>query len=193
MISSLSGEVLSIGKDHLVLGIMGIGFHVLIPASVRSHISIGDQVHLFTHLVVREDSLTLFGFDQDDVRDFFLELLGVNGVGPKIALAILSILSLDTIKLAVLQEQADVFARVPGVGRKTAQKILIQLQDKEKDLPSHGIVSPLMELDTQILSALTSLGYSVVESQSAIQSIPRDTEPTLDARLRAALGYFVHA
>jgi Holliday junction DNA helicase RuvA len=145
---------------------------------------------LHTYLVVRQDALTLFGFESREEREFFMLLLEVNGIGPRLALSVLSVLSPDAIRRAVFHEQAEVFSRVPGVGKKTAQKILLQLQDR---LPADSglmVGSTLTDLDTEILAALTSLGYSVVEAQAALQSIPRDTPQDLEVRLRQALQYF---
>jgi Holliday junction DNA helicase RuvA len=116
--------------------------------------------------------------------------LGVNGIGPRIALAILSVMSVDSIRRAVINEQSDLFARVPGVGKKTAQKILLHLQDKIKDVSGLAQISRYSEIDTELVAALTSLGYSIVESQTAIQSLPKDTSEDLPTRLRLALQYF---
>ncbi len=148
------------------------------------------QSHSNTYLAVKEDSLTLFGFDLTETRDLFLMLLSVNGVGPRIALNILSSISVDALRRAVVNEQPEVFARVSGVGKKTAQKILIQLQDKITETSGLERISRLSDVDTDLIAALTTLGYSIVESQSAVQSIPRDTPPDLETRMRIALQYF---
>ena len=187
MIASLEGTVLAAGEDHLVVGVGGVGFKVYIPTSLRGS-RIGDPVRLQTHLVVREDLLALFGFETQQDRDFFLLLLGVNGVGPRIGLAILSALSVDAIRRAVLSEQAEIFARVPGVGKKTAQKILLHLQGKVSG--EVGEMIPVLDVDGEVVDALTGLGYSVVEAQAALQSIPRDAAKDLETRLRFALQYF---
>jgi Holliday junction DNA helicase RuvA len=117
-------------------------------------------------------------------------LLGVNGIGPRTALAILSVLSTDAIRRAVVSEQSDVFSRVPGVGKKTAQKILLHLQGRISAEAIAGFTSAITEIETEVLAALTNLGYSVVEAQTAIQAIPRDTPQDIEARLRLALQYF---
>ncbi|MGB9896804.1 Holliday junction branch migration protein RuvA, partial [Thermanaerothrix sp.] len=116
-------------------------------------------------------------------------LLGVNGVGPRLALAILSALSVGLIQQAVHGEQPDLLARVPGVGRKTAQKIILYLQDKIGREESFTGLAAFSEVDHQVLEALTHLGYSVVEAQAALQSIPRDAPADVEERLRLALQH----
>lgn len=190
MIASLSGRVLEKLPDSIVLEVGGVGLQVYVPAPTRDRLRGGESLFLHTHLVVREDSLTLFGFEARELLEFFSLLLTVNGVGPRLALAVLSTLSPDAIRRAVFHEQADVFSRVPGVGRKTAQKILLQLQDR---LPADITLEPFAQIsdtDTEVLGALTALGYSVVEAQAALQSIPRDNEGDVEERLRLALQYF---
>ncbi len=192
MISVIRGEVVHTEADNLIVMVGGVGLRVFTTRSVCDTAQIGSTVYLHTHLVVREDALTLYGFDSIEGRDFFELLLGVNGVGPRIALAILSTLSLDAIRRAIVNEQSDVFARVSGVGKKTAQKILLHLQDKIQQVSGFEHISTLSDVDTELISALTSLGYSVVESQSALQAIPRDTPQDLETRIRIALQYFTH-
>jgi Holliday junction DNA helicase RuvA len=190
MISILRGNVISQENDGLIVDVNGIGFHVLVPASQKDHVEPGETIYLYTRLIVREDAWTLCGFDTKEGRDIFDLLLTVNGVGPRLAMSILSTLSLDTIRRAVFNDQAELFNRVPGIGKKTAQKIVLQLQDK---LPSAGGLEPLAQIsdvDTEVLAALTTLGYSLVEAQAALQYIPRDTPQDIETRLRIALQYF---
>jgi Holliday junction DNA helicase RuvA len=189
VIATLQGEIIHAGEDFLIIRVGGIGLRVFVPAALRGPTKVGEQIFLFTHLVVREDSLTLYGFETEQEQQFFNLLLGVNGIGPRTALAILSTMPVDTIRRAVLMEQADLFARVPGIGKKTAQKILLSLQGKVNgSLETLGL--PVSDVDGEVLDGLTALGYSVVEAQSAIQSIPRDTPKDLETRLRKALQYF---
>ncbi len=189
MIASLSGRVQEIEVDSVVVDIGGVGVQVYVPAPSRDRLRSGESVFLYTHLVVRQDALTLFGFETREEREFFNLLLTVNGVGPKLALATLSVLTPDTIRRAVFHEQAEIFSRVPGVGKKTAQKILLQLQDRIPS-PGGGPMPVFSDVDTEVLGALTGLGYSVIEAQSALQSIPRDTPADVETRLRLALQYF---
>ncbi len=190
MIASLRGKVTQIETDHLVLELGGVGLSVAVPAPLLDQSEIGRQVFLYTSLVVREDSLSLYGFETGETRELFHLLMGVSGVGPRLALAILSTLSPDAIRRAVFHEQPEIFSRVPGVGKKTAQKIHFHLQDRMPSVEGLDPVGRMTDVDTEVLEALTTLGYSVVEAQAALQAIPRDTPQEVETRLRLALQYF---
>jgi Holliday junction DNA helicase RuvA len=190
VIASLCGRILEIDSNSLIIEVGGVGIEVFVPAPLKDMHQSGDRIFLNTNLIVREDSLTLYGFESKDEKELFTLLLGVNGVGPRLALAILSMLSVDEIRNAILMSQADTLFQVPGIGKKTAQKIILQLQDQ---IPSDYIVEPLSvtaEVDAEVLAALTALGYSIVEAQTALQSIPRDAPEDLESRLKIALQYF---
>jgi Holliday junction DNA helicase RuvA len=189
MIASINGQISTVEAGSLVIRTGGVGLRVFVPAALRSQVKVGEPIDLHTHLVVREDLLALYGFETAEECEFFVLLLGVNGVGPRIALAIISVLSTDVIRRAVLSEQSDIFSRVPGVGKKTAQKILIYLQGRIKGELFPGVPSAAGEVESEVLAALTSLGYSVVEAQTAIQAIPRDAPGDVENRLRLALQY----
>jgi Holliday junction DNA helicase RuvA len=190
MIASLKGTIEHRGAESLVVQIGGVGIRVFVPASLLDTSSPGDAVELQTYLVVREDSLTLFGFRTREEREYFTMLLGVSGIGPRLALATLSTLNPDAIRRAVFHEQAEVFNRVPGIGLKTAQKILLHLQDKVGAAGDLAPITAMTDLDTEVLEALVSLGYSVVEAQAALQAIPKDAPEDVETRLRLALQYF---
>ncbi len=190
MITSLRGSVLSIEKDGITVGVGGVGIYVHVPGPLKDQSRTGETIFLHTRLIVREDSLTLFGFETREECEFFDLLVGVNGVGPRMAISILSVLNPEAIRQAVFNEQVDMFSRVPGVGKKTAQKILLHLQDRISYVEGLVAVAAMSEVDTEVLSALTALGYSVVEAQAAIQSIPRDASQEVEERLRLALQYF---
>jgi Holliday junction DNA helicase RuvA len=190
MIANVQGRVVEIEKDHIVIEIGGVGIQVFIPQQVRNRLHTGESIFLFTVLVVREDSLTLYGFETKESREYFNLLLSVNGIGPRSALSILATLEPEAIRRAVIHEQAEIFARVPGIGRKTAQKILLHLQDRIKAAPGMEPVAVMSETDTEVLAALTTLGYSVVEAQTALQNIPVDTPQEVETRLRLALQFF---
>jgi Holliday junction DNA helicase RuvA len=190
MIASLSGSIGSIGSDSIVLEVGGVGIKVFVPIPLRDKLRIAETTYLFTHLIVRQDALALYGFETSEGREFFELLISVDGIGPKLALSILSVMNPEAIRRAVFNEQAEVFTRVPGVGKKTSQKILLYLQDRVKTVEGLEPIATLTDVDTEVLSALTSLGYSVVEAQAALQSIPRDTPAEVEIRLRAALQYF---
>lgn len=190
MIAAIRGEVIGKGEDHLVVETGGVGFKIFTTHEISAGAAIGDPVILFTYLVVREDALSLFGFETEEARELFVLLLGVNGVGPRLALAILTSMSPDAIRRSVRSEQADLFTRVPGVGKKTAQQILIHLQGKITGGTDMEHEPGTIEIDAQVLDALTGLGYSIVEAQAAIQSIPRESSSDVESRLRHALQYF---
>jgi holliday junction DNA helicase RuvA len=190
MIASLSGTIGYIGSDSLILEVGGVGIKVYIPVSLRDRLHAGDTTFLFTHLVVRQDVLALYGFDTNESREYFELLLSVDGIGPKSALSILSVMNPDSIRRAVFNEQAEIFTRVPGVGKKTAQKILLYLQDKIKPADGFAPIAAMTDVDSEVLAALTALGYSVVEAQAALQYIPRDAPGDVETRLLLALQYF---
>ncbi len=186
MISSLEGNVTYIGEDHLVVAISGVGFKVFTPLELRKNAELFKSIALHTFLVVREDALTLFGFNDVEERDMFVQLIGISGVGPKTALNIVSTLSLEMISRAVGQEQPAIFNNVVGVGKKTAQNIVFALQGKIGK-NSYGVISPIKDIDADVISALTGLGYSIIEAQSAIQLIPKEAPADLESRIRIAL------
>jgi Holliday junction DNA helicase RuvA len=190
MIATLRGEISQIEDNALVVEVGGVGLRVFVPAPVRGRAKVGETIFLFTHLVVREDALTLYGFESQADRELFNMLLGVDKVGPKVALSVLSTLTLDAVQHAVFAEEADILSRVPGVGKKTAQKIALHLKDKLKPMDALARVAAMSDVDSEVLAALTSLGYSVVEAQAAIQSLPKDAPQDTGERLRLALGYF---
>ncbi len=190
MIATLRGEITQIEDNALVLEVGGVGLRVFVPTPLRGRMKVGEAAFLFTHLVVREDALTLYGFESQADRDLFNLLLGVDGVGPKVALSVLSTLTLDAIQRAVFAEEGEILSRVPGVGKKTAQKIALHLKDKLKPADALAKVAAMADYDSEVLAALTALGYSVVEAQSAIQSLPKDAPKDVEERLRLALQYF---
>jgi Holliday junction DNA helicase RuvA len=189
MIASIEGNVTQVLEDSVVINVSGIGFKVHVPASLCRSVEPHKVLALYTYLVVREDALILFGFESIEERDMFVLLLSASGVGPRTALAILSTLSLDIISNAVIQEKPDIFNRVTGVGKKTAQSIILQLQGKIQKGPI-STTTVMKDIDGDVISALTGLGYSVVEAQAALQMIPKDTPEDLETRLRLALQYF---
>jgi len=190
MIATLHGEVTQIEDNAIILEVGGVGLRVFVPAPLRARLKAGEAAFLYTHLVVREDALTLYGFESQADRDLFNILLGVDGVGPKVALSVLSSMTIDAVQRAVFADEADLLSRVPGVGKKTAQKMALHLKDKLKPTDALARVAAMADYDSEVLAALTALGYSVVEAQAAIQSIPKDAPKDAGERLRLALGYF---
>jgi holliday junction DNA helicase RuvA len=189
MIATLHGTVTYLEAHSLVVEVGGVGLQVYVPDSLLDDLRLGEKVLLYTALIVRQDALTLYGFDTREGKEFFHLLLTVNGVGPRMALGILSSLNPDAIRRAIFHEQPDIFNRVPGVGRKTAQKILLALQDRITAVDGLEKSAAISDVDGEVLAALTTLGYSVVEAQAALQFISRNAPQDVEERLRLALQY----
>jgi len=190
MIASIQGQVIQIGEDSLVVKVGGIGYLVYVTEFLVQSQRRGEAISLFTHLVVREDSLTLFGFrDQEEVT-LFQELIKVNGVGPRLALETLSTHNPDVIKRAVLNKQEEIFAQVSGIGKKTAQKILLTLEDRISFTDAMVISPETAGINAEVQQALVTLGYSVLEAQAALQTLPDDAPLDLETRLTIALRFF---
>ncbi|GAB4484496.1 MAG: Holliday junction branch migration protein RuvA [Anaerolineales bacterium] len=190
MIATLRGEITQIEENALVLEVGGVGLRVFTPKPLLTQFAPGEIVLLHTHLVVRENDLALYGFESASERHLFTTLLGADGVGPKMALSVLSTLNQEALQRAVFSEEPDLLSRVPGVGKKTAQKLLLYLKDRLKPVSGLERIAALSDADGEVLAALTALGYSVIEAQTALQSLPKDAPQEVETRLRLALGYF---
>jgi len=168
----------------------GVGLRVIVTKTVFDSINApGQDVFLHTYLQVREDALTLFGFSSEEERALFEVLLSVSGVGAKTAVSILSTLSVDHLRNAVIRNEPEVLTRVPGIGKKTADRIVFELKNKI-NADGVGAVVAISDIDTDVIGMLTALGYSIVEAQSALQAIPRDTPADIETRVKMALQYF---
>lgn len=191
MIASLRGTVAATGKDWIVVRVGGVGFHVFVPQTVLNGFAELDQeATLYTYLHVRENELALYGCSSEEELALFRLLLGVSGIGPKVALSILSSLPPDRLQAAIVQEDEVTLARVPGIGPKTAKKLVFDLRDKVQTELVRGEVPPVLtEADADLIAALTNLGYSVAEAQEAMRSLPSETL-ALEERVRLALAYF---
>lgn len=190
MIANLIGRVSAVGKTYLIVDVGGVGFKVYTPTGLLGRDQLGQTVELHTHLHVRENELSLYGFGSEDELTLFELLLSVERVGPRVALALLSALSPDALRTAIAQGNEDVLARVPGIGPKTARKISFDLKDKVGAEMGVAAVPALTDADAEVIEALTALGYSVVEAQMALQSLPAKELP-LEEKIRLALAYFV--
>jgi Holliday junction DNA helicase RuvA len=194
MIRLVRGTVLTTAKDQVVVDVGsasgGVGLRVFAPEPTATQAQPGTLITLYTHLHVREDMLALYGFASDDELFMFELLLTVSGIGPKVALATLSTLSPDALRLALSNDEPAIIARVPGVGKRTAQKIVLELRDKVQPV-SGGLVAlaQMSEVDSEVIDALVALGYSVVEAQRAVQKLPKEATSVED-RLRLALSQF---
>jgi Holliday junction DNA helicase RuvA len=191
MIASIQGVTSSKSNDFMVVVVGGMGYQVYAPHSTLEKSLLDEQVFLHTRLIVREDSLTLYGFMTTAERDAFDILLSINGIGPRMALSILSTMSIDNLRNAVASDRPELLTRVPGVGKKTAQKILFELKDKLPiGLDAVPVGGPADDLTTDVIDTLVALGYSIVEAQSAVQSIPLNAPENVEERVRLALQYF---
>ncbi len=175
MISTLTGTIRSLSTDKLIIEVGGVGLSVLINPQTSANVALGSQSTFYTSLVVREDSLTLFGFLTEEVRNLFELVQTVSGVGPKVALSIMGALTPEDLARAISQEDTSAIERVPGIGKKGAQRMILELKGKLSDLSSGGTYKghqpPWRE---QLTSALVSLGFSPKESDSAISSVVND-------------------
>ncbi len=189
MIASIRGIVAVTSQDLVVIDVGGVGVELFATRMALEQCREGDEAYLHTRLIVREDALTLFGFSSVQERELFDTLIKINGVGPKMALAILSTLSLDNLRNAVSSERTELLTRVPGVGKKTAQKIMFELKDKLPvgldAVPAGGFE----DVNSDVMDALVALGFSVVEAQTAIQSLPQDAPEDTEERVRLALQF----
>lgn len=192
MIASVDGVVLATDESSVVVGVGGIGLRVRVPTTVVDKAGpIGSPIHLTTHLHVRENEIALYGFSSETELELFNQLLTVKGVGPRMALAVLSRINPDTLQAAIAAGQVDVLTQVPGVGRRTAQQMIVDLKGK-LDLASVGLApapSGLGFADAEVIEALTSLGYSVAEGQAALRALPSDQPLTTEEKIFLALQY----
>jgi holliday junction DNA helicase RuvA len=188
MIASIEGTITAVFHDAMIVSVNGIGYRIFVPPAAMG--DKGDTTLLHTSLIVREDSLTLFGFATPADRDLFELLLTINGVGPKVALSILSTLSADNLRNAVVADRAEILTRVPGIGKKTAQKILFELKDKLPKGLDAAPISVFDDVNSDVIDTLVALGYSIVEAQTAVQALPTDAPADVEERVRLALQYF---
>lgn len=199
MISSVRGEVLSVGLDHAVLEVGGVGFAVQATPATLATLRRGERAHLHTSLVVREDALTLFGFADAEARELFGLLQTVSGIGPRLALAALAVLEPDTLRAALAEGNITVLTQVPGIGRKGAERLTLELRDKviAAETPAGQAGTPANAPNTvraDVVEALVGLGFSARQAEQAVEKVagaegdaPADTSGVLRAAL-ATLG-----
>lgn len=172
MISLITGTVRSISNDKAIVEVGGVGLSLSITSQTSSQLHLGATAQLFTSLVVREDSLTLFGFLDEQSRNTFELLQTVSGIGPKVALAVVGAHSAESLAKAIAQEDIKAIEKVPGIGRKGAQRLILELKGKLTDFGGGAatqVHQPIWR--EQLMSALISLGYSAKESDSAINEV----------------------
>jgi holliday junction DNA helicase RuvA len=176
MIGSVSGTLVETYGDGALVDVNGVGYRVLAPASVIARLpGAGEKVRLHTHLHVREDALTLFGFTTAEERDVFEVLIGVNGIGPKGGLAVLSVYSPDALRRAILGEDLDALTLIPGVGKKTASRMILELKEKlgagDAEMAPIAGSPAVREALGEVRAALLQLGYTTTEAREAIERV----------------------
>jgi holliday junction DNA helicase RuvA len=174
VISSVRGPVLSVGLDHAVIEIGGVGFAVQSAPSTLATLRRGEETQLFTALIVREDSLTLFGFADTDARDLFWMLLTVSGIGPRLGLAMLAVLEPDKLRAALSEGNIAMLTQVPGIGKKGAERLIIELRDKVGALPVNGevpITPSASAVRSSVVEALVGLGFAMKAAEQAVDGV----------------------
>lgn len=198
MISYIKGQLADVETDSIVIDVSGIGWHIYVPGQMIDRLpAIGETIKVYTYLQVREDAMTLFGFLDKDGLEIFQLLISVNGIGPKAALAILSVMSTDDLRFAIIGDDAKAIAKAPGVGAKIAKRLILELKDKvslEDAFSQQAESMPgLQPSDTaggikeEALLALTALGYSSSEACKALNGIAITEEMDVESLLKSAL------
>ncbi len=200
MIAFVRGEVAALEENCLILENQGVGYQIFMPGSSMDVLHVGERVRIHTYLHVKEDLLQLYGFlTREDLRLFQL-LLGVNGVGPKAALGILSAISADDLQFAVLSEDVAAISKAPGIGKKTAQKLILELKDKlsledafeqklDHNMAVAGQGAPAGDARAEAVQALTALGYANSEALRAVNTVEDSNAMDVEQLLKAALKH----
>lgn len=190
MIASVRGEVLDIALDHVVIEAAGVGYKVMATPATLATLRRGTEARLITAMIVREDSMTLYGFADTDARDLFTTLLGVSGVGPKIALATLAVYDAAALRQALADGDVTALTRVPGIGKRGAERLVLELRDKIGALPG-GAAAPAGPLGVRgpVVEALVGLGFPNKQAEDACDKVlAGDPDATTSSALRAALS-----
>lgn len=200
MIGYVSGELIKVTEESCVIDNNGMGYNILISGKLAQELPpIGDSCRIYTYMSVREDAIKLYGFGTDEELEFFKMLITVGGIGPKVALGILSVMSPYDLKMAIISSDSKTISKCPGIGAKTAQRIILDLKDKvdvEEMLDTTGSEevrinkSELSEAAKEAVEALTALGYSQTESFKAVKKVQLSEDMDVEAILKAALKNF---
>lgn len=202
MISQIRGKIVDIYENSIVLEISGFGLEIFVPERILMQITkMGEELLLYTYFKVAEESMSLYGFYERKDLELFKKLIMVNGIGPKGALAMLSMYTSDELKLAILSEDAKSIAKVHGIGTKTAKRVILDLKDKVQDMESLDLVkgnqdvevleSSFLEAKKEAISALIALGYSQVESKRAVNNVEIGENANSEQVLKLALKYLI--
>ncbi len=188
MIATLEGTLEYRGVDSVIINVGGIGFQVHVPGSTLSQLgAIKDKVSLYTHLHLREDNVSLYGFASEEELGLFKNLISVSGIGPKAALALLSALNPEQLAMAIASGNVDVISQVPGIGKKIAGRLVVELKGKLEREWKKGAVLPLAAENIDAIAALTNLGYSLREATQAVSNLPDSAELSLEEKVKMAL------
>ena len=194
MIGYVRGTVSHLLSDHCLLDVQGIGYRIFIPAGIRQKLCVGKVTSLFTHMHVREDAILLYGFYSQDEYDLFLTLTSINGIGPKVAMGILSVIEPNQFRIAISTQNIATLTKLPGIGKKTAERIILELKDKigvitdEEIIQRHENIVTGDIVDEGVL-ALLSLGYSQNEIMPIVKKIGKRAE-SVEALIKLALREF---
>lgn len=184
MIAKLHGRIEYLKSGYTVVDVGGVGYKVFLSAYTFGKVAALPEVDLFIHTYVREDTLALYGFLAAEELDMFELLLSISGIGPKAALGILSIATPKTIRTAILNEDASILTKVSGIGKKTADRVILELKNKVADLPAGEKEEAVVDSDA--IEALLALGYTVTEAREALKAVPADLKD-VGARVKEAL------
>ncbi|MBI4743765.1 MAG: Holliday junction branch migration protein RuvA [Actinobacteria bacterium] len=191
MYAFLKGKLAEKGLENIILDVGGIGYYLNLPSSSLSKMpSLGEEILIYTHFHIREDAMQLFGFASVQEKEMFEKLISVNKIGPKVALSILSTLSVSALKKAVLTNDVELISSVPGIGKKSAERLILELKNK-LEMPDLEIVSGISKKEESVYlqarNALLGLGYSVTEARNALEVCPVDDEISVEEVLKYAL------
>lgn len=198
MIAFVKGILDSVSEDKIIVENQNIGFEILVPGSVVSELpQVGNTVKIYTYTYVREDALQLYGFLAKDSMDMFKLLITVNGIGPKAALGILTAMDTDALRLAILSDDAKTIAKAPGIGPKTASKLILELKDKchledvfggvEESFATENVSSAGADAKKDAIEALVALGYSASEAAGAVRKLQVTGEMSVEDILKLSL------
>lgn len=197
MYSYIRGPLAEVELDHIVIDVNGIGYNLYIPTNCFEYLpGVGEECKIYTYLYVREDAMMLYGFLTKDDLELFKQLISVSGIGPKGAIGILSALSADDLRFAILSGDSKAIAKAPGIGAKTAQRVILELKDKmsledafekKSEHTKSAVISSNNQVKNDAVMALTALGYSSSESLKAVSKVEITDEMDVESVLKAAL------
>jgi Holliday junction DNA helicase RuvA len=190
MIASLQGVIDAISKDSMIINVNGIGFKLSVPTSVLSELGVvGREIKLYTHMHVREDDLSLYGFGSLDELRLFETLISVSGLGPKTAMGMLSAMSADQLAMAIASGSVEMLTTIPGIGKKTADRLILELKDKVGGVMISTPAGRVAQENADVVTALVSLGYTAQETARAVNALPTGQKLKLEEKIKLALQY----